>query len=325
MRLNLVLMLLTCSLFIASLCVGSTIISPAELVTHLVADGHGNMSLIIQEIRLPRTLLALMVGGSLGLAGAALQGLLRNPLSEPGIIGVSGCAALGATLTFYTGFAGISYWLLPANGILGALTSIIVLYLLVGRNANILPLILAGVAINSLAGALTALVLSLSPNPFTVYEIFFWLLGSLENRSFEHVYIILPFTAVGWLLLATTGNSLDALSLDEETASSLGADLPVTKIKIILGTALAVGSSVAVTGIVGFVGLVVPHILRPFVQYRPRALLVSSLFGGAVLMLAADIVARTFALTGELKLGVVTALIGAPFFLHLVLKDRSNY
>ena len=318
MKLYLVLITLTVVLFIASLCVGPVFISPQSLLPYLLADDAQAMSLIAREIRLPRALLAILVGGGLGLAGAALQGLLRNPLAEPGIIGVSGCAALGAVLTFYVGAAGATHWTLPLSGITGALLSVVAIYLLAGRNAGILTIILAGVAINSLAGALTALLLSLSPNPFAAYEIFFWLLGSLSNRSFEHVLLILPFTIVGCLMLITTGRALDALSLGEDTAVSLGVNLGHTRARIIVGAAFAVGSGVAVTG------LVVPHLLRPLVGHRPGALLGVSAVGGAALTLAADIGTRVPVVTGELRLGVVTALVGAPFFLHLVLKSRTD-
>lgn len=323
LRLHALLALLTAALFLAALCIGPVTLTPGALWGLIGGGADDPMSLIAREIRLPRALLGVIVGASLGLAGAALQGLLRNPLSEPGIIGVSGCAALGAVIAFYTGFAGATHWALPASGITGALVSVVAIYALAGRNAGILTIILAGVAINSLAGALTALLLSLSPNPFATYEIFFWLLGSLADRSFEHVWLVLPFCAVGWALLLTTGRALDALSLGEDTAESLGIDLARTRAAVIGGAALAVGASVAVTGVVGFVGLVVPHLLRPLVGHRPGALLAPSALGGAALTLAADIGTRLPVATGELKLGVVTALVGAPFFLHLVLRTRE--
>jgi iron complex transport system permease protein len=312
----------TAVLFVLSLAVGPVWIPPLEVLAHLTAGGDDALDLIVRDIRLPRALLALIVGGSLGLAGAALQGLLRNPLAEPGLIGVSACAALGAVLTFYTGLAALAFWVLPASGMLGALAAVIALHALAGRGASLLAIILAGVAINSLAGALTTLVLNLSPNPFAAYEIFFWLLGSLTNRSFEHVLLVLPFTAAGWLLLLRTAPALDALTLGEDTAASLGVNLPRLRSAVIAGSALAVGASVAVTGVIGFVGLVVPHLLRPLVGYRPGALLGASALGGAALTLLADLGTRIPTPSGELKLGVVTALVGAPFFLHLVVRSR---
>ncbi len=311
-------------LFVAALCVGAVTLNPLDLPALLLAHDEAPLAIVVEQIRLPRALLAVIVGASLGLAGAALQGLLRNPLAEPGIIGVSGMAALAAVLTFYTGLAAASVWILPLGGMLGALAAVAALALLSGRETSILTLILAGVAINSLAGALTSLVLNLTSNPFAAYEIFFWLLGSLANRSFEHVLMIVPFTAIGWLLLLRTGRGLDALSLGEDTAVSLGIDTRQLRRHVILGSALTVGSAVAVSGVVGFVGLVVPHLLRPLVGHRPGALLTASMLGGATLTLAADLGTRVPLPQGELKLGVVTALIGAPFFLHLVLRGRAR-
>jgi len=289
------------------------------------AAGDDVAAMVVQQIRLPRALLALLVGASLGMSGAALQGLLRNPLAEPGLIGVSACAALGAVLVFYTGASQVSAWLLPAIAMAGAAVSVILLQALAGRGAETLTLILAGVAVNSLASALIALCLSLSPNPFASYEIVVWLLGSLADRSFEHVWLAAPFVGAGLALLATTGRGLDALTLGEDVAASLGFDIGRLRARIILGSALAVGAAVAVSGIVGFVGLVVPHLLRPLVGYQPRLLLPASALGGALLTLAADVAVRVLTPTGELKLGVVTALLGAPFFLHLVLRNRVSW
>ena len=306
----------------ASLCIGPVTVSPFEVVHALFAGEATPLALIIQEIRVPRTLLALLGGASLGLAGAALQGLLRNPLAEPGLIGISGCAALFAVGAFYSGMSALAFWILPASGMVGALVAVIGLQVLAGRSSGVLTLILAGVALNSLAGALTTLILNLTPNPFAAYEIFFWLMGSLANRGFDHVWLVLPFVLAGCVLLLGTGPALDALSLGEDAATSLGVDVRRTRNRIVFGTALAVGSVVAVTGVIGFVGLVIPHILRPYVAYRPGALLGVSALGGAALLLAADLGTRYPLANGELRLGVVTALVGAPFFLHLVLKSR---
>ncbi|MEQ8504220.1 MAG: iron chelate uptake ABC transporter family permease subunit [Rhodospirillales bacterium] len=281
-------------------------------------------AVILRELRLPRALLALAIGGALGMAGAALQGLLRNPLAEPGLIGVSGSAALGAVITFYSGLSVTFALALPVGGIIGAGLSVVVLYALAGRDPSILTLILAGVAINALAGALTTLALNLSPNPYAAFEVFFWLLGSLADRSLDHVALAGPFILAGMGLLATTGRGLDALTLGEDVAVSLGIGLRGLQARIIIGTALAVGASVAVAGVIGFVGLVVPHLLRPFVSHRPGRLLFASALGGACLTLAADTAVR-FAKDGpELQLGVLTALIGAPFFLLLVLRTRGE-
>lgn len=320
----LVLLLLTAALFAASLCIGPLMISPLAVFAHLAPTDDSTLGLIVRDIRLPRALLAVLVGASLGCAGAALQGLLRNPLSEPGIIGISGGAALGAVAAFYSGLAAAAMWVLPASGMLGALLAVAAIQALAGRGADILTVILAGVAINSLSGALTTLILNLSPNPFAAYEIYFWLLGSLANRSIEHVLLALPFMLVGWGLLFATSRALDVLALGEDTAASLGINLRRTRAQVIAGSALAVGAAVSISGVIGFVGLVVPHVLRPWFGHRPGALLIPSALGGAALTLAADLGTRLPLAGGELKLGVVTALIGAPFFLRLVLQSRAT-
>jgi iron complex transport system permease protein len=280
--------------------------------------------LILTELRVPRVLLGILVGASLGMAGAAMQGLLRNPLAEPGIVGVSGCAALGAVLVFYTGLSSAYPLALPLGGIAGAVVAVLLLYLLAGRRSGILTLILAGIAINAFAGALTSLVLNLSSSPFAFLEIIFWQMGSLADRSLQYVWLCMPLMAAGWLMLLRSAPALDALTLGEETASSLGIHLPRYQILVIGGTALAVGSGVAVSGVIGFVGLVVPHLLRPLVAHQPGRLLPVSALGGAALVLAADIALRLIPTETELKLGVVTALVGAPFFLYLVHKLRRE-
>ena len=282
-------------------------------------------SIIFEEIRLPRTLLALLIGASLGLSGAALQGMVRNPLAEPGIIGVSSSAALGAVVVFYFGLASAFPMALPIGGIIGALLAVVFLYLLSGKNSSMLTLILAGVAISSLAAALTALALNLSPNPYASLEIFFWLMGSLADRSFTHVWLILPPTLLGWWLMLSTRRALDALSLGEETAQSLGIQLQSLNKRVILGVALAVGSAVSVSGGIGFIGLVIPHLIRPWVGFQPGRLLLTSALGGAALLLAADIAVRLLPTQQELKIGVLTALLGAPFFLHLILKSKRQW
>ena len=273
--------------------------------------------LILSQVRLPRTLLAALVGASLGLSGAVLQGLLRNPLAEPALLGASSSAALGAVILFYFGAGGSSY-LLPFGGMAGTLLATGLLFALGGRSQDTLTLVLAGVAINSLTGALTSLALNFAPSPYAAMEIVFWILGSFADRTLDHVAMAAPLMFVGWALLLTTARPLEAMTLGEDTAATLGFDLRRVKLRAIIGTALCVGAAVAVTGVVSFVGLVVPHLIRPFVGYRPGRLLVPSMLGGAALMLAADIGVRLISTALELKVGVVTALIGAPFFLHLL-------
>lgn len=318
------LALLVLVLFGVSLAVGRAPLPVGQALDDVLHGRTTLASLVLLEIRLPRALLGLLVGMSLGLAGAAMQGLLRNPLAEPGVVGVSGCAVFGAVLAFYSGLSVTVPLALPLGGIAGALLAVALLALLTGRQASTLTLILAGVAINSFAGALTALALNLAPNPYAAVEIIFWLMGSLADRSLDHVTLVLPLMLSGWGLLLVTAQALDGLTLGEETARSLGVHMGRLQLQLVVGTALAVGSAVAVTGTIGFVGLVVPHLLRPLVGYQPSRLLLASALGGAALTLAADIAVRLLAVGPELKLGVVTALIGAPFFLALLHRLRRE-
>jgi iron complex transport system permease protein len=280
--------------------------------------------LIMREIRLPRALLGFLIGAALGLSGAALQGYLRNPLAEPGLIGVSAGGTLGAVLAIHTGLAGLSVLALPFAGLAGAFIAVSIVLGLAGLRGGPVTLILAGVAVTSVCGALTALALSLSRNPYATTEILFWMLGSLGDRSLLHAALAALFIVPGALLLLLTGRGLDALTLGEEAAASLGIDLDRMRSLIVLGAAFAVGASTSVAGTIGFVGLVVPHLLRPLVGSRPGRLLLPSALGGAALVLAADIVVRLLGDTGEIKLGVLTSILGAPFFLYLVLRSRRE-
>lgn len=279
---------------------------------------------ILGEIRLPRTLLGALVGGTLGLCGAAMQGLMRNPLAEPGILGVSSGAAFGAVIVFYFGFAARDSLLVAAGAVAGSMAALALLYALSGRAADVVRLILAGVGINALAAALTSLALNFAPSPYAALEILDWMFATLANRSMRELWLLLSLAVPGWLLVVAAARGLDALILGEDTAVSLGFSLQRTLWLVIGGSALAVGASVAVSGVIGFVGLVVPHLLRPWVGYLPSRLLLPSFLGGALLTLTADIAVRLMPPGPELKLGVVTALIGAPFFLHLVLGARGR-
>lgn len=274
---------------------------------------------VVVDIRLPRTVLAILAGASLGLSGAVLQGLLRNPLADPGIMGVSATASLGSVLAFYFGLQAVT-----AGGIAGGFFAVLILVVLAGRQASTMTLLLAGVALSNLAVALTTLALNLAPSPLAAYEIMFWLLGSVADRSWHHVTSALPLILAGWVVLGSTGKGLDALALGEEVAHSLGINLTRLRWSAVAGTALAVGAAVAVTGSISFVGLVVPHLMRPLVGHRSARLLPASALAGAILLLAADIGIRLLSLTAELKLGVATALLGAPFFLFKVLKMRER-
>jgi iron complex transport system permease protein len=319
-----VLGMLAVALFALSLALGYTNLDLVQALSDLLNGQPTLAALVLAELRFPRAILGAIVGFSLGLAGAAMQGLMRNPLAEPGIIGISGTAALGAVTVFYFGIGGGLTFALPLGGVAGAGVATILLYSLAGRNAGTMTLILAGVAINSFAGAMVSLALNLAPNPFAVSEIVYWLLGSLADRSLPYLWLVLPLMVSGWALLLISGPALDALTLGEDTASSLGFNLGRLRLQLIAGTALAVGSAVAVTGAIGFVGLVVPHLLRPLVAHRPGRLLFVSGLGGAALTLAADISVRVLPVRPELKLGVVTAIIGAPFLLSLIYRLRGE-
>lgn len=324
MKLTIFLTALVLSLFVVSMLTGPTVISTSESLKALLFDDGAPMTVVMREIRLPRALLAVMIGISLGLSGAAMQGYLRNPLAEPGLIGVSGAAGLGAVLALQTGLAASFALALPMFALGMALLAVGLILTLAGPRGSAFSLILAGIAISALASALTSLVLNLSPNPFAASEIVFWMLGSLSDRSFDHVWIAFPFMLIGWVLLVSIGRSLDALTLGEDAAQSMGVNVPRSRLLLVVGTAASVGAATAVAGAIGFVGLVVPHILRPFVGARPSMLLWSSAIGGAAMVLAADIATRVILPEQDLKLGVLMALVGAPLFLHLIYKTRGG-
>lgn len=282
---------------------------------------------ILWTLRLPRTALALVVGGGLGLSGAALQGALRNPLADPGLLGIGGCAALGAVIAFYWGLATRFGPALPLGGLLGAAIGCLLLLGGLARAIAGPTLILAGIAVSALASALLALALSAAPNPFALYEITFWLMGGLQDRTPLHLVLALVPTVLGCALLLRLAPGLDALSLGEATAATLGVPVARTLRLCALGTALAVGAGAAVAGGIGFVGLVVPHLLRPFAGARPGAILLPSLLGGAALLLIADMAARAAALLlplqAEPRLGVLTALLGAPMLIAIARRARA--
>ncbi|MDT0683345.1 iron ABC transporter permease [Roseicyclus sp. F158] len=311
-------------LFLVSLSIGPAGIGPLTSLNALLVGSDGPLALVMREIRLPRALLAVLVGGGLGLSGAALQGYLRNPLAEPGLIGVSATAAFGAVLALQTGLAAAYALALPAFALAFAAAGVVLVLLLAGPRGGSVTLILAGIAVSSLAGALTALVLNLSPNPFAANEIVFWMMGSLADRSMRHVWLAAPFIAAGALPLLLARRGLDALTLGEDAAEAMGIRLGRLRLALVVGVAGIVGAATAVAGTIGFVGLVVPHVLRPLTGARPSRLLPASALGGAALVLAADIAVRVVLPGEDLKLGVVTALIGAPVFLRLILRTRAE-
>jgi iron complex transport system permease protein len=316
------LVVLVVLLALISLGIGPVRLSPLTVIDALFGGGSDVQQVIVREIRLPRMILGFSIGAILGLSGAALQGLLRNPLASPSLFGAPQSAAFGAVLVIALGLADVRSWALPVAAIAFAFASVFVLLAIAGRNAGLLILILAGLAISSLAGAATALVMNLSSNPFAVLEIAFWLLGSLEDRSFRHVMLALPFIVAGAVILLSQRSAFRALSLGEETAQSLGVDVGRLRLMVITGVALGVGGAVAVTGTIGFIGLVAPHLMRPLIGHDPTRLLVPSALAGSALLLSADIAVRLIPSTSDIKVGVLTSIIGVPFFLYLIRRER---
>ena len=310
------LLCLTLAAFLLSLMAGKVWIWPMSWTADN-ADGW-----IFLELCLPRALLGLCVGAVLGLSGAVLQGYLRNPLADPTVLGVSASAALGGVLAIFLGINLVPFGLFGC-AMIGAGASILLL-LAIGRGGGPIGFILGGMVLSTLAGALTAFVISIAPNPFAASEIINWLMGALTDRLMEDVLTALPFMAIGALLLLTTGRALDALTLGENGARSLGVDLFRLQWLIVLGVGLSVGASVAVSGVVGFVGLIVPHLIRSFYGEQPSRILVPSALGGAVLTLTADSLVRLIPGPGEMRLGIAMAVLGAPFFLLLLLRYRKG-
>jgi iron complex transport system permease protein len=310
---------LTALLAIASVLVGKT-----TLTWDLWSNHDPLTRIVFVELRVPRASLGILVGMALGLAGATMQSYLRNPLADPGTLGVSSMAALGAVLSILFGIAGIHPWVLPMCGVAGGILAMVALFLLAGRSASMLTLVLSGVILSALAVAGISLVLSLSPSPWAAAEIIRWMLGALTDRSLDDLMIAAPMIAVGAVLILSCRESLNALTLGEVGARSLGINLRRVQWMLCLGMGLLVGASVAVTGIIGFVGLVIPHLLRPLLGAKPSALLVPSAIGGAALVLAGDILVRLLPGGSELQLGVVMSLIGAPFFFVLLYSLRRR-
>ena len=282
-----------------------------------------NATLILMELRLPRAVLAIVVGAGLGAAGAAMQGYLRNPLADPGLFGIAPMAALGAVASFWFGYAA-SAWLLPIFALAGAGAGMALLAMIAGRNGGIALFTLAGLMIASLAGALTALAITTSANAFAMSEIVMWLNGALTDRSWRDVTIAAPLVALGILLLLLASRPLDALTLGSDAATSMGVDQRKLLWLLVGGVGLTVGAGVAVAGIIGFVGLIVPHLVRPLTDRLPSSLILPSALAGALLVLVADSVVRILPMVTELRLGIALSLVGAPFFFWLLLKMRKG-
>ena len=308
-----------------SLSVGSAPVSVVSGLLDWINNQTSNDGLIIGEVRLPRTLLALAVGAALGLSGAALQGLLRNPLADPSLVGASQGAALGAAAVFYYGvFASLGALATALAGLLGAMVALLLMLLLAGSGRPSL-VIMAGLAISTVSGALLAVVLNFAPNLYAMQELVFWLLGSVSNRGLDSLWILLPALLIGALILARQRTLLAGLSLGEQVAESMGLNVKQGSRQVVLACAVLVGAAVSVAGAIGFVGLLVPHIIRPWVGHRPDRLLLPSALLGGILVCCADITVRWLPPDQELKLGVLTSLLGAPLFIWIVWKERKRW
>lgn len=317
MRLNFSLLASLLAAMLLSLLAGRQWIAPSEWLS-------GDLqSLIITELRMPRIFLGALIGAALGMSGAAMQGYLRNPLADPGLFGISACAALGAVLSIFLGLTGVPF-ALPLFALVAAALGAGLLMLLAGRSGSLILFTLAGVMLSSLAGALTALVINLAPTPFASAEIITWLMGALTDRSWRDVLIALPLVIAGMALIMLKAAELDALSLGDFAARSMGVDMARLQSVLIGGIALCVGGSVAVAGVIGFVGLMVPHMVRPLVGHRPSTLMIPSALAGALLVVVADMAVRIAPVASEIRLGVMMSVLGAPFFLILLLKMRRE-
>lgn len=310
------------AIFLACL-LGSTPMGVERVLAAMLGMAEPGDQTVVWAIRLPRALAAFLVGAALGASGAALQGLLRNPLAEPGVLGVSASASLAATFSIYYGITALTSWTLPVAAIIGALAATTVIALAAVRTQSVVTLILVGVGLSSFAGAAMSLLVNLAPNPFSLSDMINWMLGSVANRSFHDIAFAIPFMAIGAALLFSTRRGLSALTLGEEAASGVGLDLMRQRILTVLGAGLATGASVALAGAIGFVGIVAPHLVRPFVSHDPaRSLVPSALLAGLILVLA-DIGVRVVPGQTELRLGVVAALVGAPAFVWIAMRRRS--
>lgn len=318
------LALLVMVLFIASLQLGPVTLSPGTVAAALFGHGDPVDIVIVQQLRLPRALLAIIIGATLALCGAALQGLVRNPLAAPSVFGAPSAAAFGAVLAIGTGLADTLSYSLPIAAMLGALISVGALLMLAGPHASMLTLLLAGLALSSLAGAAVSLALNLAPNPYAALEIAFWLLGSLEDRSFRHLAMAGPLIGLSWLMLLGISGGLRVLTLGEDVARTSGVNIGRLKLITVTGVAFGVGGAVAVSGVIGFVGLITPHLMRPLVGHDPARIHLPAMLAGAALLLAADCASRLIPSTGEIRIGVLTSIIGIPFFIWLVLKQRGR-
>jgi iron complex transport system permease protein len=320
---------------VAGVGIGSVEIPPGRVLRLLAAAFHAPWSgpdadpdlVILIGIRLPRVVVGMLVGAALAVAGAQMQGLFQNPMASPDIIATSTGAAFGAVLAIVLGLAALHLAWLPAFACLGALASLAAIYALTTRRGRtpVPMLLLAGVAMNAFLGALTTFVISLS---FVRYEVaqavLFWMMGGLDDRTWTHVAMAAPPIAIGLAGALVLARDLDLFSTGEEAAATLGLDVERAKQRTLAVAALLTGTSVAVCGVIGFVGLIVPHAVRLIVGPRHRRLIPAAALAGAGFVVAADIAGRTVAAPTEIPLGIVTGLCGAPFFLWLLARYRRE-
>lgn len=309
---------------VGSLLFGRTDMTIIDVINGLMGTNDNPINIIVRELRLPRVILGIVIGAAMGVSGAALQGVLRNPLADPGVVGVSASAALGAVIAIHLGLATIWPLFIPIFAMTGALVATFILFIISARESSVLMLILVGIGISSLAMAAISLVMNMADTPMSIRDMIMWMLGSLENRTVSDLQLALPFILLGWLMMINIGQGLNALSVGEDTAKTMGIDIKGLKLRVVVGSAVSVGAAVAVCGSIGFVGLVVPHMVRALICNEPgRILLPSALMGGLLLTLA-DVVTRIPFFSTDLRLGVVTSLIGAPAFLYIIYKTRKN-
>ncbi len=298
----------------------------ARRLTGHAAEGNWRDTVVV-SVRLPRALVGFVVGAGLGVSGAALQGLFRNPLAEPGVLGISTGASLGAVLAIVSRLAGRSPYTVPVCAFVGAATEALLVFAIAARRGRgrlfTGTLLLVGVAMSALAVSLITFVLSLALSTYDVgRQVQYWLLGGLEGRTWDHLLLGGPAILLGVVVTAAHARDLDALLLGETAAQSVGVDLPRVRLRLIVATSLTIGAAVAVAGPIGFVGLLVPHIFRLAVGPRHGALFPLSFFGGGVFLVVADVVARTLIAPAQIPVGVVTAVVGAPVFLALLVRKR---
>lgn len=322
--LNPVLVTLVLVALFAACLLGSTPLPVERVFAALALRASEGDQLVVWHIRLPRALCGLAVGAALGASGAVLQGLLRNPLAEPGVLGVSACASLGAIIALYYGFAGSWAYAMPLAAIVGALLATALIALAAIYTQSVVTLILIGVGLSSFAGAAMSFLLNFSPTPFTLSDMISWMLGSVANRSFVDLWLVAPFLVLGFSIVFWVRHGLSALTLGEEAAAGIGLDLTRLRLAVVLGAGLLAGGAVALAGAIGFVGIVAPHLVRGLVHHDPaRSVLPAALLGG-LLVVVADIVVRVLPTATELKLGVVAALLGAPVFVWIALRRRGS-